>query len=262
MDTGPVLEREIAARAGLGFSGRNTTLITFEYGSWVLLAELVVDVEIVETTPWGVSHNSPVETRHGHVSTEKLSRNTPTCGTCTRCIDVCPTKALISPYTLDANKCISYLTIEHRGIIPREFRSAMKNRIYGCDLCQEICPWNKSRQAVSRHPDFNVRMELYAPKLLDLFPMSQSQFSARFKKSPIKRAKREGFVRNVLITLGNWADPSLAPILEQGLSDESPVIRAHTVWALLQIDSVSSKRLLQQHWQKEDNQLVLNEYNM
>src|SRR3989338_4925628 len=254
VDTGPVLEREIAARAGTGFIGRNTTLINFEYGSWVLLAELVVDVELgirtVETLPWGVSND---ETRKGHVSTPA------TCGTCTRCIDICPTKALVSPYTLDANKCISYLTIEHRGIIPREFRSAMKNRIYGCDICQEICPWNKSRQKQSTHPDFHARMDLYAPKLLDLFPMSQSHFSARFKNSPIKRAKREGFVRNVLVALGNWADPSLVPILEHCLQDESPVIRAHTVWALRHIGTQNAKDVILKHKSREIHPRVLEE---
>ena len=298
VDTGPILEREIAARAGLGFQGRNTTLINFEYGSWVLLAELIIDVEtepVIASEPGErgnleitSSHEKnspqpPLMQRGGEEGTAEIpsilapserseclgKRGGPkdrgvlkgTCGTCTRCIDICPTKAILKPGVIDSNKCISYLTIEHKGVIPLEFRKLMKNRIYGCDICQEICPWNKSRQKVSKKKDFKAREDLFAPKLLDLFPMSQEQFSSRFKKSPIKRAKREGFLRNVLVAMGNWADPSLLPILEKSLQDESAVIRASGVWALQQIKSSSSARLLAQHKKREKEAIVIQEFS-
>ena len=258
VDTGPILEREIAARAGLGFQGRNTTLINFEYGSWVLLAELIIDVEL--THPSVPSQEGKQDTPFLEEGLGKVLPQKGTCGTCTRCIDICPTKAILKPGVIDSNKCISYLTIEHKGIIPLEFRKLMKNRIYGCDICQEVCPWNKSRQKIAQNKDFKARQDLFAPKLLDLFPMTQEQFSARFKKSPIKRAKREGFLRNVLVAMGNWADPSLVKTLEIGLQDKSPVIRAHAVWALQQVDSQESKKMLTRHRPSEMDDEVLNEF--
>ena len=269
VDTGPILEREIAARAGLGLQGRNTTLINFEYGSWVLLAELIIDVElddesVIASEPGErgnlVLHPSKKEEIASSQSLLAMTDKKSGCFSCTRCIDICPTKAIIKPGVIDSNKCISYLTIEHKGIIPLEFRKLMKNRIYGCDICQEVCPWNKSRQKISQNKDFKARQDLFAPKLLDLFPMTQEQFSARFKKSPIKRAKREGFLRNVLVAMGNWADPSLVKTLEIGLQDKSPVIRAHAVWALQQVDSQESKKMLTRHRPSEMDDEVLNEF--
>jgi len=261
VDTGPILEREIAARAGLGFQGRNTTLINFEYGSWVLLAELIIDVELDDES---VIASEPGERGNLEIASSQsllaMTDKKSGCFSCTRCIDICPTKAILKPGVIDSNKCISYLTIEHKGIIPLEFRKLMKNRIYGCDICQEVCPWNKSRQKISQNKDFKARQDLFAPKLLDLFPMTQEQFSARFKKSPIKRAKREGFLRNVLVAMGNWADPSLVKTLEIGLQDKSPVIRAHAVWALQQVDSQESKKMLTRHRPSEMDDEVLNEF--
>ena len=261
VDTGPILEREIAARAGLGLQGRNTTLINFEYGSWVLLAELIIDVELDDES---VIASEPGERGNLEIASSQsllaMTDKKSGCFSCTRCIDICPTKAILKPGVIDSNKCISYLTIEHKGIIPLEFRKLMKNRIYGCDICQEVCPWNKSRQKISQNKDFKARQDLFAPKLLDLFPMTQEQFSARFKKSPIKRAKREGFLRNVLVAMGNWADPSLVKTLEIGLQDKSPVIRAHAVWALQQVDSQESKKMLTRHRPSEMDDEVLNEF--
>ncbi|MBT6955501.1 MAG: DUF1730 domain-containing protein, partial [Candidatus Jacksonbacteria bacterium] len=152
VDTGPILEREIAARAGLGFQGRNTTLINFEYGSWVLLAELIIDVELDDES---VIASEPGERGNLEIASSQsllaMTDKKSGCFSCTRCIDICPTKAILKPGVIDSNKCISYLTIEHKGIIPLEFRKLMKNRIYGCDICQEVCPWNKSRQKISQN---------------------------------------------------------------------------------------------------------------
>lgn len=210
VDTGPFLEREWAARAGLGFIGRNSNLIHFKLGSYLFLAELLVDIELPEYT--------------------QKSRGS--CARCTNCIDKCPTGAIVADKTIDARKCISYITIEHREAIPEWMRPLMKNRIYGCDICQEVCPYNASK-AEQQKSDFQVREDLVAPKLADLLFFDDESFRQRFLRSPIRRAKREGFMRNVAVALGNWesdeAHALLNTIIEQ---DPSPLVRDHARWGL------------------------------
>ncbi len=198
-------------RAGLGWIGKNTNLINREQGSYFLLAEILLGIELDPDQP----------------SLES------SCGSCTRCLDTCPTGALIEPYTLDANRCISYLTIEHRGEIPPELRSLMGDWIFGCDICQVVCPWNKPG-AIS--PDvieeLAPRKELIDINLIEELSLSQEEFSLRFKGSPIKRTKRRGYLRNVAVALGNQGDIDALPALESALKDEESLVRRAASWAL------------------------------
>jgi epoxyqueuosine reductase len=213
VDTGPVLEREWASTAGLGFVGRNANVINYQLGSYIFLCELIVDIELPEMR----------------------TRQIGSCGTCHRCGDACPTGAIVADRTIDARKCISYLTIEHRGAIPEWIRPLMKNRIYGCDICQEVCPWNGKPKAQTK-ADFRVREDLVAPKLETLLFFDDESFRARFKKSPIKRAKREGFMRNVAIALGNWGTADAHALLNEMLvRGVSPLVREHVQWALSRV---------------------------
>lgn len=225
VDTGPVLERDLGARAGLGFVGKNTNLIHPSLGSWFFLGELLTTFDIPEETPPG---------RLG------------TCGRCTRCLDACPTGALIAPYTLDARRCISYLTIELKGPIPREFREPMGNRIFGCDICQEVCPWNRRFARPTAEAAFQPRSDSMAPQLLDLLVLDDAGFRQRFRGSPIKRAKRRGLLRNTAVALGNWGHPTAVPALARGIEDPEPLIRGHAAWALGQIGTMDSQRALEQ----------------
>jgi epoxyqueuosine reductase len=211
VDTGPVLEREWAQTSGLGFIGRNANLINYQLGSYVFLCELIVSAEL------------PV------VRTRRIG----SCGTCHRCGDACPTGAIVADRTIDARKCISYLTIEHRGAIPEWIRPLMKNRIYGCDICQEVCPWNgkPTAQIAQQKTDFQVRPDLVAPKLETLLFFDDESFRERFQKSPIKRAKREGFMRNVAIAVGNWGTADARTLLVEIIAnDPSPLVREHAEW--------------------------------
>ncbi|MDX9832206.1 MAG: tRNA epoxyqueuosine(34) reductase QueG [Anaerolineae bacterium] len=226
VDTGPVLERDVAARAGLGFVGKNTNLIQPRLGSWFFLGELLLGMEL-----------------------EPLQEPAPaagTCGRCTRCLDACPTGALVAPYTLDARRCISYLTIELKGPIPRELRPLMGNRIFGCDICQEVCPWNRRFARPTRKAAFRPDPELVAPRLLDLLALDDEGFRRRFAGSPVKRAKRRGLLRNVAVAAGNWGDPSAVPILAALLGDHEPMIRGHAAWALGRIATPAARRALEQ----------------
>ncbi len=210
VDTGPILEREWAQRAGLGYIGKNSNLINYEFGSYLFLAELFFSVEM------------PV------VQAKQMG----SCGSCTNCMDWCPTGAIVADKTVDARKCISYLTIEHRGAIPEEIRPLMKNRIYGCDICQEVCPWNGKPKAQEK-ADFKVREDLVAPPLETLLFFDDEAFKERFRKSPIKRAKREGFMRNVSIALGNWGTHDAQLLLHEiQKRDDSPLVQEHVTWAL------------------------------
>jgi len=177
VDTGPVMDKAWAARAGIGWMGKHTNIITREFGSWVFIGEILLDVEL--------EYDLPVLDH---------------CGTCTACIDACPTKALIEPYVLNANRCISYLTIEHRGDLPNELTTKFDNWIYGCDICQDVCPWNRF-QNETKEPAFQLRKENVALKLTDIIEMSQEEFSRRFKDSAIKRTKRSGLIRNAKAVL-------------------------------------------------------------
>ncbi len=206
MDTGPVLEKPLAQKAGLGWIGKHTNLLTEGMGSWYFLSEILVDVDLP-----------------GSREAEDH------CGTCRRCIDICPTGAIVAPYVLDSRKCISYLTIELKGVIPREYRKALGNRIYGCDDCQIVCPWNgyavKTEEAAF-HPRDGTR------RLIDLIRLDEDGFRRRFRKSPVKRIKRRGLLRNVAVALGNSGRPEAVEPLVEALKDAEPLIRAHAVWAL------------------------------
>ncbi len=217
VDTAPVMEKPLAAASGLGWQGKHTNLVSREFGSWLFLGSIFTTLTIEPDTP---------EEDH--------------CGQCHRCLDVCPTKAFPAPYQLDARRCISYLTIENKGHIPREFRRPIGNRIYGCDDCLAVCPWNKF--AVSaREMALRPRDDLVAPRLTDLVTLDDAAFRALFSGSPVKRIGRDRFVRNVLIALGNSGDISALPQVIEKLSDASPVVRAMAVWALGELDPAEAR---------------------
>jgi len=207
VDTAPVMEKPLAARAGIGWQGKHSNLVSRTHGSWLFLGELYTTLEIPPDAP-----------------------HADRCGSCTRCLDICPTDAFPAPYRLDATRCISYLTIEHRGPIPHELRPLMGNRIYGCDDCLAVCPWNRFAQATP-HEKLRGRDELTAPRLADLAALDDKGFRAMFAGSPIKRIGRGRFVRNVLIAIGNSGDPSLADIAMPLLEDADPVIAEAAAWA-------------------------------
>lgn len=216
VDTGPFLEREWASRAGLGFIGRNSNLIHYTLGSYLFLCEILIGAELP--------------------TVQRLQPGS--CGTCTNCVDKCPTDAIVADRKIDARKCISYLTIEHRGSIPEKLRPLMRNRIYGCDICQEVCPWNRKPQPQEKL-DFTVNEELVAPKLESLLIFDDEEYTERFAGSPIRRAKREGFMRNVAIALGNWGasehkDSAQAVELLRTIQqhDQSVLVQEHVDWAL------------------------------
>lgn len=210
VDTGPVLERELAVRGGLGFIGKNTCLIHPDQGSYFFLGEIILDYALPFDQP--------------------LDRGT--CGQCTRCLQACPTDAFPSAYVLDSNLCISYLTIELKGEIPEEPRPKIGNRIFGCDICQEVCPYNRQFAMPIDDPAFKRSLNEMAPPLLDLIALDDEEFRKRFKGSPIKRAKRRGFLRNVAVALGNWGSPEAVKALKIAARDPEPLIRSHAQWAL------------------------------
>jgi len=217
VDTGPVLERDLAQRAGLGWFGKNTMLINPKQGSFLFLCSLFVNVELAEDEPFEADR----------------------CGTCTRCIDACPTEAITGPRVLDANRCISYLTIELKGAIPEEYREAMGEHVYGCDVCQEVCPWNVSFASEVREPAFASRAGLDSrdARMLarEFLAMSQAEFSARFKGSAMKRAKRRGLARNAAVVLGNVGTRDDVPLLEAARAHDEALVRDHAAWALSRI---------------------------
>ncbi len=207
VDTAPLMEKPLAERAGLGWQGKHTNLVSTGFGSWLFLGVILTTMELV-----------PDAAMDDH------------CGTCRNCLDICPTAAFPAPYQLDARRCISYLTIEHKGHIPRELRSAIGNRIYGCDDCLAVCPWNKFARQTAEYA-FLPRVELTRPKLADLAALDDAAFRAVFRGSPIKRIGRHRFVRNVLIAIGNSGDPALATAALRRLDDDSPLVRAAAAWA-------------------------------
>ncbi len=208
VDTAPVMEKPLAERAGIGWQGKHTNLLSRQHGSWLFLGEVFTTLDLAPDAP---------EIDH--------------CGSCSACQDICPTKAFPAPYRLDARRCISYLTIEHKGHIDRAYRSAMGNRIYGCDDCLAVCPWNKYARRTTELA-FQPRAELTAPRLIDLAELDDAAFRTVFAGSPIKRTGRDRFVRNVLIALGNSGRPEAAVAAERRLDDVSPLVRAMAVWAL------------------------------
>jgi epoxyqueuosine reductase len=211
VDTAPVMEKPLAQQAGLGWQGKHTNLVSRAHGSWLFLGEIYTTLDLSPDVP---------EIDH--------------CGSCTRCLDICPTKAFPSPYRLDARRCISYLTIEHHGPIPEEFRKPIGNRIYGCDDCLAVCPWNKFA-ATHQEPAFAPRAELTAPKLADFAILDDAAFRALFSGSPIKRIGRNRFIRNVLIAIGNSGDLSLQETAQALCADADPVVAEAAAWAAAQL---------------------------
>jgi epoxyqueuosine reductase len=208
VDTAPVMEKPLARRAGIGWQGKHTNLVSRRFGSWLFLGEIFTAAEFAPDPP---------EADH--------------CGSCRNCLEICPTRAFPAPYRLDARRCISYLTIEHKGPIPEEFRQAIGNRIYGCDDCLAVCPWNKFAEA-SRESAFAPREALAGATLASLATLDDAGFRTLFAGSPIKRIGRDRFVRNVLIAIGNSGEPDLAAAAEALLGDPAPPVRGMAVWAL------------------------------
>ncbi|WBV42139.1 tRNA epoxyqueuosine(34) reductase QueG [Pseudoroseomonas cervicalis] len=216
VDTAPVAEKPLAQQAGLGWQGKHTNLVSRSHGSWLFLGEVYTTLDLAPSTP-GQDH----------------------CGGCTRCLSACPTAAFPAPYRLDARRCISYLTIEHKGPIPEEFRAAIGNRIYGCDDCLAACPWNKFAQA-AREPGLIPREDLTAPRLAELAALDDAGFRALFSGSPIKRIGRDRFLRNVLIAIGNSAEPALRPVAERLCADPSEIVAEAARWALARLPAAAS----------------------
>ena len=211
VDTAPLMEKPLAHKAGLGWQGKHTNLVSRELGSWFFIGSILTTAELEADMP---------ETDH--------------CGSCRACLDICPTQAFPAPYQLDARRCISYLTIEYKGHIPRGFRKAMGNRIYGCDDCLAACPWNKFAQAASE-AKLQARDDLAAPPLADLLALDDAGFRKLFAGSPVKRTGRDRFIRNVLIAAGNSDQTALLDRIEALLTDPSPLVRAMAVWAIRQL---------------------------
>jgi epoxyqueuosine reductase len=211
VDTGPFLERDLAERAGLGFIGKHTNLISRKLGNWIFLAEIITTLEL---------------------EADASEKNR--CGSCRRCLEACPTDAFTAPFQLDARRCISYLTIELKGAIPEELRPLIGNRIYGCDDCLAVCPWNRfARQGAMMRPHY--RPDLAAPDLIELLSLDQAAFERRFAGTPIRRAKRRGLLRNVCVALGNTGDAAALPALERAATDAEPLVAEHAHWAIARI---------------------------
>jgi len=208
VDTGPVLERELAARAGLGVQGKNTNLLHPEAGSWFLLGELFLSLDLAPDVPLA-----------------------DLCGTCTRCLEACPTGALPEPFRLDSNRCISYWTIEHRGPFPPEAREMIGSWVFGCDICQEVCPWNTA-PAGADHPELELPEKRAGLDLIQLLLLSRDEYVERFRGSPMKRPKLEGLQRNAAVAMGNRRDPRYVPALTAALAEGTALVREHAAWAL------------------------------
>ena len=232
VDTAPVMEKPLAARAGLGWQGKHTNLVSREFGSWLFLGAIFTTLE-----------RPADETEKDH------------CGSCRNCLDICPTDAFPAPYQLDARRCISYLTIEHPGPIPQEFRKPMGNRIYGCDDCLAVCPWNKFAEE-ARQTAFHAREEVKAPSLRDLAMLDDASFRKLFSGSPVKRTGRDRFVRNVLIAIGNSGDETLGDTAQALLDDESALVRGAAVWALSQLAPQDFDRLRSLYLPGEEDETV------
>jgi len=213
VDTAPLMEKPLAEQAGLGWQGKHTNLVSREFGSWLFLGTILTTAEL--------EHDKPEEDH---------------CGSCRSCLDICPTDAFPGPYQLDARRCISYLTIEHAGPVPHEFRKAMGNRIYGCDDCLAVCPWNKYAKDTSEMK-LRAREDLVAPDLEEFAMFDDTAFRKRFSGSPVKRIGRERFVRNVMIAVGNSSDQSLKGAAIKNISDESALVRGASVWALSRLEN-------------------------
>lgn len=237
VDTAPVMEKPLAARAGLGWQGKHTNLVSRQYGSWLFLGALFTTLELEPDAP---------ERDH--------------CGSCRACLDICPTSAFPQPYRLDARRCISYLTIEHKGPIPRALRPLMGNRIFGCDDCLAVCPWNKFARA-GRETKLAARAALRAPELAELARLDDAAFRALFANTAIKRTGRDRFVRNVLIAIGNSGEPALAGEAERLLDDPSPLVRGAAVWALRRLAGDRARTLAASRLPAESDPTVVEEWS-
>jgi epoxyqueuosine reductase len=233
VDTAPLMEKPLAHAAGLGWQGKHTNLLSRELGSWFFIGTILTDMVLPPDAP---------EVDH--------------CGSCHACIDICPTKAFPAPYQLDARRCISYLTIEHKGHIDREFRRPMGNRIFGCDDCLAVCPWNKFAQ-VGSEAKLKAREDLISPDLDDLASLDDVAFRKLFSGSPVKRVGRDRFVRNVLIAIGNSDNQNLIPVAEHLLNDTSPLVRAMAVWALAQLMPAGDFQHLRTKQEKTESDLAV-----
>jgi epoxyqueuosine reductase len=239
VDTAPVMEKPLAAAAGLGWQGKHTNLVSREFGSWLFLGAIFTDLDL-----------PPDEAERDH------------CGVCRACLDVCPTAAFPAPYKLDARRCISYLTIEHKGTIAREFRPLIGNRIYGCDDCLAVCPWNKFAR-VGAEARLAERDDLAAPPLAALAALDDAAFRARFAGGPIKRIGHARFLRNVMIAIGNSGDRSLIAAARRGIEADSPLVRAMAVWALGRLATTEETNdLAQRFTSQERDAAVLEEWKM
>ncbi len=237
VDTAPLMEKPLAAAAGLGWQGKHTNLVSRDLGSWFFLGAILTTAQI-----------APDAAEQDH------------CGSCSRCLQVCPTQAFPAPYQLDARRCISYLTIEHKGHIAPEFRAAMGNRVYGCDDCLAVCPWNKFA-AAAQESRLLAPEGAEPPPIAELLALDDAGFRARFRGSPVKRAGRDRFLRNVLIAAGNSGDAGLAMLIEPLLTDTSPLVRAMAVWALARLVPQEAFEKLAQRWRPvEPDSAVLMEW--
>lgn len=234
VDDGPMLDRAAAARAGLGWFGKNSNILTRELGSWVFLGQVITDLKIAPDAPL-----------------------VKTCGSCVRCIDACPTGAIVAPYVIDNARCISHLTIENRGAIPRELRPLLGDWIFGCDLCQEVCPVNRKAQP-AQEPAFG-KAALATADLIAILEMSETDFRERFRGTPILRAKRIGLQRNACVALGNGKNPAAIPALDRALRQGETLVRGHAAWALGQIGGTAALAALRQAAQQETDGEVLAE---
>lgn len=236
VDTAPLLEREFAQLSGLGWIGKNTLLLNRQEGSWFFLAALLTDVEL--------SYDAAHETDH--------------CGTCRACLDACPTDAFPQPYVLDASRCISYLTIELRDAMPQELRAGVGDWVFGCDVCQDVCPWN-NKAALSQHPEFAPRDGNNPLDLIALFELDDDAFRTRFRHTSLWRPKRRGLLRNAAIALGNRPSPSALPALIRGLSDVEPIVRGACAWAMGCFGSTDAKSALEARAAVETDESVRSE---
>ncbi len=232
VDTAPLMEKPLAAAAGIGWQGKHTNLVSREFGSWLFLG-VILSAANLKVDDGEIDH----------------------CGTCHACLDICPTRAFPAPYQLDARRCISYLTIEHEGHIDRSYRQAMGNRIYGCDDCLAACPWNKFAVA-ARETKLTARADLAEVKLDQLLKLDDAQFRKLFASSPVRRSGRNRFIRNVLIAAGNSSNVTLVPQIKVLLDDTSPLVRAMAIWALAQLDRASFQQEKRARAAQEEDEAV------